>query len=207
MTIARTAEQFWAHVQKGPSCWLWTGSTNGDGYGTCTGPDGTKSAHRAAYVFQHGPIPPGALICHHCDVRNCVRGDHLYAGDTKSNGRDVRERNRAYRAFGDQSASRRMKARLEELVGLQETAAYWREVREAHGMTVPQFASVLGLTPQTVQRIEAGCGFPQTGTWRALHELTGVSGWSVLRERKEAAQEHSPLLYTQPPTPAIDSAR
>lgn len=49
-------------------------------------------AHRLAYTISHGPIPKGKLVLHHCDVRNCVRPKHLYAGTYKDNMKDCLER-------------------------------------------------------------------------------------------------------------------
>jgi hypothetical protein len=76
-------------------CWLWTGATALNGYGSLRGPArATIYAHRAAYIIAYGAIPEGAMLCHSCDIRQCVRPDHLRPGDHRQNAQDalIRER-------------------------------------------------------------------------------------------------------------------
>jgi hypothetical protein len=60
-------------------CWLWTASTNGNGYGKFG--NGTKLvlAHRWAYEKLVGPIPKGLVIDHLCRNTVCVNPNHLEA--------------------------------------------------------------------------------------------------------------------------------
>lgn len=75
MTGMTIEERFWAKVQRGGGCWLWTGATAATGYGMFDG----RTAHRTSYQLTVGPIEPGLVIDHLCRVRNCVRPDHLEA--------------------------------------------------------------------------------------------------------------------------------
>ncbi len=75
-------------------CWLWTGPLHESGHGNLSKKWGHRQAHRLFFEHFSGPIPPGALICHKCDVPSCVNPDHLYAGDHKSNAVDVVVRKR-----------------------------------------------------------------------------------------------------------------
>lgn len=71
-------ERFWAKVDKdGPNgCWLWTASTNLQGYGQFF--DGkTVLAHRFAYERLVGPIPEGLVTDHLCRTPLCVNPAHL----------------------------------------------------------------------------------------------------------------------------------
>jgi hypothetical protein len=72
------AERFWPRVDKRPDgCWIWTGSTDGHGYGQFRA-DGTMvKAYRWAYEDTHGPVPAGLELDHVCRVRRCVNPDHL----------------------------------------------------------------------------------------------------------------------------------
>lgn len=76
-------ERFWSHVDKTPTCWLWTGSKDRQGYGTFgvgSRTDGTRrtvKAHRWAYERYVGPFPAGLEPDHLCRTPACVRPDHL----------------------------------------------------------------------------------------------------------------------------------
>ena len=75
-------ERFWAKVQTGPGCWMWTASTRGSaGYGRFTrkGSRGAVLAHRYSYEMTHGPIPRALVIDHLCCNPGCVRPSHLEA--------------------------------------------------------------------------------------------------------------------------------
>lgn len=75
------AARFWEHVTKTDTCWLWTGATQGNGYGRFN--DGTRLVlvHRWSYEHHIGPIPEGLTIDHvkarGCRHTNCVNPAHL----------------------------------------------------------------------------------------------------------------------------------
>lgn len=70
-------ERFWSKVNKTEGCWLWTASTNKNGYGRY----GNASTHRVAYELCIGPIPAGFEVDHvksrGCTNRHCVNPAHL----------------------------------------------------------------------------------------------------------------------------------
>ena len=88
-----TADRFWSYVHKTDSCWLWRGHIE-NGYGRlCFNRKDTR-AHRVAWTLTHGNIPGGLLVLHKCDVRLCVRPDHLFLGTTRDNVNDAISKHR-----------------------------------------------------------------------------------------------------------------
>jgi hypothetical protein len=82
-------DRFWAKVAKSDGCWLWTASVGSDGYGTFgVSAKECWRVHRLAWTLEHGPIPDGMMVCHRCDVRRCVKTDHLFLGTAMDNNRD-----------------------------------------------------------------------------------------------------------------------
>lgn len=79
------AERFWAKVERGEGCWLWSASKS-NGYGLFMTYDRRKNmAHRLAYELTIGPIPDGHQIDHICHNRACVNPDHLRLATNKQN--------------------------------------------------------------------------------------------------------------------------
>jgi hypothetical protein len=88
------AERFWLRVQKGRSCWEWTGVRNPQGYGVMRVGESNMQAHRVAWEVANGPIPVGLNALHRCDNPGCVRPDHLWLGTLADNNADMRAKGR-----------------------------------------------------------------------------------------------------------------
>ncbi len=97
----------------GDGCWLWTGHT-ADGYGRFYTAEANITqpgkAHRFAYTSWIGPIPRGQYVLHRCDVRACVRPDHLFLGTHADNMHDMAVKGRANRPnkVGEECVSSRL---------------------------------------------------------------------------------------------------
>lgn len=83
------SRRFWVQVRRDPSgCWMWSGSTNPNGYGHVT-LHGVRGAHRIAWALMNGPIPAGRVVMHGCDNPPCVNPDHLSLGSQMDNIHDA----------------------------------------------------------------------------------------------------------------------
>ena len=75
-------------------CWLWAAATDTSGYGNPKVNGKGIHAHRLTWQFFIGPIPHGILVLHKCDIRRCVRPDHLFLGTQADNMADMKRKNR-----------------------------------------------------------------------------------------------------------------
>lgn len=76
-------DRFWREVDRraADECWHWTGRVNRYGYGEFRfNSDGKRRyhrAHRVAYWYAVGAIPPGLVLDHVCRARTCCNPAHL----------------------------------------------------------------------------------------------------------------------------------
>lgn len=138
-------QKFLGGFSTGEGCWLWNGSFGHAGYGrihiSANGANRKVYAHRYAWERVHGPIPSGMQVCHHCDVRACVRIDHLFLGTIQDNLNDMRAKGR--HARGEMQGAARL------------TEANVREIRRmvASGTERKAVALQFGITPRHVGKI------------------------------------------------------
>ena len=82
-------KRFWDAVDTSGECWLWTRGKWKNGYGLIHDKGKALGAHRVSYELAYGVIPAGMWVLHRCDVRHCVRPDHLFLGTNADNVRDM----------------------------------------------------------------------------------------------------------------------
>jgi len=85
-------------LDRSGDCWLWTGALDERGRGRVWRNGSICIHHRAIWSILVGPIPKGALLCHHCDNPTCANPDHLYIGNSKTNVDDMMRRGRHWTA-------------------------------------------------------------------------------------------------------------
>lgn len=102
--IKAAFEKLKERIERRGECWIWTGATDGGGYGHMRYGGKVVSTHRLAYLSVHGSIARGKVIRHRCDVSDCCNPDHLVVGDHEDNIQDMVDRGRfnARRVLADE---------------------------------------------------------------------------------------------------------
>lgn len=108
-----THVRFWSKVCKTRTCWLWTGATLPNGYGVFSNKGRTSYVHRFAYETAYGSIPTTMLVCHRCDVKNCVNPQHLFLGTPADNSADMVKKGRSASGIKSPSFQRWRRIRME----------------------------------------------------------------------------------------------
>jgi len=67
------------------SCWEWTGSLAGRGYGTASHEGRNTYVHRFVYELCSGKIPEGMTIDHLCENKICANPAHLRVTTQREN--------------------------------------------------------------------------------------------------------------------------
>ncbi len=135
MTNEELLEAYWDKVDKrGPDeCWEWIGAREKlKGYGLFGTKRISKStkAHRIAWELEHGEIPEGLLVCHHCDNPPCCNPRHLFIGTPLDNTTDSVKKDRHNR--GERHPDARLKDEdIHNIFALNQEGKTHQEIGEA----------------------------------------------------------------------------
>jgi hypothetical protein len=150
----------------GDACWLWTGSVSTTGYGTIRAFDRTLSTHVLSYMLHRGDVPDGMHVLHRCDVRLCVRPDHLFLGTHVAN-------------MEDMVAKRRVRAGRGKPLSPEQRSEALALVRGGH--PIPSVAARYGVTRNAIDKLlwrarEGGDAAAITGSRWFGHQSTDRKG-------------------------------
>lgn len=135
---ASVEQRFFGKVRQTETCWLWTATLFGGGYGSLR-VDGKRSlAHRVSWELHCGPIPAGMDVCHRCDVRHCVNPAHLFLGTPQDNTLDAVSKGR--HPFGENQGRAK----------LTESDVVLARQMWAEGTPACRLARYLGVTSRTM---------------------------------------------------------
>ena len=145
-TTAKSPEEFavrfWAKVDRSGECWIWLGAKTPAGYGNLKHRQRTLFAHRVAFKLAHGEesLTDEDLILHSCDVRLCVRPEHLRPGTHRENMAEC---------------TAKLRNRKEGTKAAKLTAEQVRDLRSRYdaGETQGALAKAFGLTQSGVSNI------------------------------------------------------
>jgi hypothetical protein len=148
--VTKAIDRFTAKYEVDPEtgCWLWTGALKPNGYGVfgVGGRQGGNTyAHRAAYEFFVGPIPPDLLVLHRCDTPPCVNPAHLFLGSHADNMADMTAKGRSLRG------ERHNRGKLTEA-----DAVEIRQLWSDGGMSQSEIGRRFGIGKTTVSAIVRG---------------------------------------------------
>lgn len=170
--IMRTpAQRFLAKsVRHASGCLIWRGSRYASGYGSFWYAGKVRSAHRASWLIFRGEIPPGRYVLHRCDVRLCVRPEHLFLGTHQENMDDMAAKGRrASMRFG---ANPRAKLRGSDVLQIRRLRGLVSQRDLARAFGVSKTAIYFVQTHRNWREFPAGAAANERTLRAALREAT-----------------------------------
>lgn len=141
-----TAALFWSKVtipEARVDCWMWTATTNSNGYGRFWLGGRWLAAHRYAYEAFKGAVPDGLQVRHLCHNRLCCNPAHLDVGTAQENAQDAIQAGRFARGSAH-GASKLTDAQIVEIR------------RNADGLRTKDLAARYGVSAGTISNIRTG---------------------------------------------------
>lgn len=177
------AARFWAKVDKKSSprgCWLWTATIHKKkGYGTARMRGRNYAAHRLSYQMHKGDIPDTLLVCHSCDVRNCVNPEHLWLGTNKANMKDMADKGRAADGWQVPRGEKCYAAKVSEADVLE-----IRKLYAAGGISQYKLGKKFGLSQTQIGRLTRGLRWRHVSTEKIERADRKISPEDVIEIRR-----------------------
>jgi hypothetical protein len=147
----KAIKRFFDTIEKNQDgCWIWKGYLCSPKkiYGlTSSRLDGKKKkilAHRLSYRLFNGDIPHGSCVLHTCDIPLCVNPDHLWIGSNYEYQKDMIEKGRDKKSYGETCALSRFKT--EEIIEIRKMRAegfLFREIAEKFKTSTGNISSIV----------------------------------------------------------------
>lgn len=131
------------------TCWLWTAAKYPSGYGQFGFEGKTYATHRFLWNFLRGEIPEGICVLHKCDVRACIKPDHLFLGTKKDNSDDMIKKGRDRKLKGEHHGM----AKLSNVQVKEIKSIY---VRGRNGFSQVKLAEMYGVDRTVIGKIVTG---------------------------------------------------
>lgn len=153
-----TKTEFLARTRADGSCLLWTGSVASNGYGRFKENRKHFAAHRFSFELHHGrSLRRSDLVCHNCDVRNCVNPDHLFVGTQKDNIADAMRKGRmACQRQGWAGTRKNPLGSMNGLAKLTEESVHEVRRMRAMGATQQAIADKFGVSQASISSVLLG---------------------------------------------------
>ncbi len=135
-------DRFWSRVTKTDTCWIWQGKPQiNTGYGRMFFNHKEHLAHRLAYMIQYQIDPFPYDVLHTCDNPLCVKKEHLFLGNAKTNAEDRQNKLRQARGNSHGKAI----IREEDIPIIRKYIS--------QGIAYKEIARCYRVNPSTIQRI------------------------------------------------------
>lgn len=183
-------ERFWSKVDKSGDCWLWTAGVDDHGYGQFKFYGKNIKAHRVAYFLTHAVWPVETR--HSCDIRLCVRPEHLLDGTHQDNVNDMIERQRGNWQLTDEQVKEIRALEYNDTIVKTVTRRYGLEYSTAvnvltgitykhlaDGRLIPRQKYKRKLTDADVDKIKLALTIPHWGQQGELAKEYGVSRYVI----------------------------
>lgn len=156
--------RFWSKVNKNSGvfgidgtflteCWIWTAGKYKNQYGIFTVDGKHIKAHRACWEIWYGIIPNDQYVLHKCDLRYCVRPDHLFLGTYQDNLQDMMAKGRGKGQLKPGEENLHAKLTKEQVLEIRNLYASTKSFPLKYRIKQKQLAQKFNVTPQMISDI------------------------------------------------------
>jgi hypothetical protein len=125
------------------TCWIYTGSRSGDGYGVIGIGKKSFRVHRVMFEEYVRTLVDKEIVCHTCDTPLCCNPEHLFAGSHSDNAIDRENKGRANRPFGEKHGNSKISnAQRNEIIARRKSGETLKSIASDYGIAFQHVALV-----------------------------------------------------------------